>query len=184
MSNRRRQTIVIAALSALALTIIGSATVVMAARWNGQFSAGGHGSVVPSDGEGPAVDTAVSFGMNGRADQMEVGKKGDLESADEATVLGHGTWVDYSSNPPRTIRLLQPTGYRCDPDGLEDNILSGLGTDSGRPDLDEVEVRVASTNEGTVRVRAHEVGEKDPYYKATATITGGHATRHSCQLSE
>ena len=188
MSKHRRQVMVVAALSALALTLIASATVVMAARWAGQFTGGGQATVDEEEKKGPPVGTQITFGVDGKVDLLKARGDGDLVDDTGATILGHGTWVDHSEDPPRVFRLQTPTSYRCRPTGPRGtSSISGLGTDSGRPG-EPVFIRMGTddSDPDTVRIRAHEgdppTRDTKVYYKANAAVVDGQVIRHSCQL--
>ena len=187
MNKHRKQVLVITALSALALTLIGSATVVIAARWNAQFTGGGQATVDQEEKKGPPVGTKITFGVNGKVDLLKARRDGDLVDDRGATILGHGTWVDHSEDPPRVFRLQTPTAYRCRPTGSRGtSSISGLGTDSGRPG-EAVFIRMGTDDDpDTVCIRAHEgdppTRDTKVYYKANAEVVHGQVIRHSCQL--
>ena len=185
MNKHRRQVLIVAALSALALTLIASATVVMAARWAGQFTGGGQATVDRGNDPGPELGTTITFGVEGKVDALRA-RRDDLVDARGATILGHGTWVDHTTNPPRIFRLETPTSYRCRPSGSRGtSSISGLGTDSERPG-EPVFIRMGTddSDPDAVRIRAH----ADPptrdgpiYYRANAIVTNGQVIRQSCQ---
>ena len=186
MNKHRRQVMAIAALSALALTLIASTTVVMAARWAGQFTGGGQATVDRGNDPGPELGTTITFGVEGKVDRLKENEDGDLVDAKGATILGHGTWVDHSEDPPRVFRLQTPTSYRCRPTGSRGtSSISGLGTDSGRPG-EPVFIRMGTddSDPDAVRIRAHAdppTKKGDIYYRANATVTKGQVIRHRCQ---
>ena len=194
MTNSRTRVLVLVTLVALTIAFASSASVAMATKWNGHFTAGGSGTTFLSPDQAefiPPVGTRVTFSVEVKADNLEEGitPGGPVLFARVdagATIKVHGTWIDHSFSPPRVFRLQAPLGFFCRSGGT-DSTVNGIGTDSYKPGIPVMIVLSADGAPDAMGIWAiHPIPPltaplPDRYYAADAKVTSGKLVQRSCQ---